>query len=250
MTKADDVDRLLTRQAHVDVVDVEQRKGKFRKIKAILDSHLSFDRASVLEIGCGSGVAAAEFAKLVGPEGRVAAVDVRDLRVMKDGFEFQQVDGVELPHDDESFDAVISNHVMEHVGDDATQVIHLREIRRLLRPDGIGYVSVPNRWRPIEPHLRLPIVSWLPQRGSDAYVRAFRRGPYYDVNPPSHRKMWRLLDAAGLEWRDVTYESMQVMAQVEDVKPFTRRLLGAPRWIYASVSPFISTMIYLVRRPG
>lgn len=45
-----------------------------------------------------------------------------------------------IPFPDASIDAVIANHVLEHVDDD---VVAMREVRRVLRPDGVAILSVP-----------------------------------------------------------------------------------------------------------
>lgn len=45
-----------------------------------------------------------------------------------------------IPLPDASVDAVIANHVLEHVDDD---IVALREVRRVLRPDGVAILSVP-----------------------------------------------------------------------------------------------------------
>jgi D-aspartate ligase len=49
-------------------------------------------------------------------------------------------DATDLPMDDESFDAVICVHVLEHVEDDRAA---MRELHRVLRPDGWALVNVP-----------------------------------------------------------------------------------------------------------
>jgi SAM-dependent methyltransferase len=45
-----------------------------------------------------------------------------------------------VPHPDDSFDVVLCSHVLEHVPDDRRA---MREIRRILRPDGWAIVQVP-----------------------------------------------------------------------------------------------------------
>jgi SAM-dependent methyltransferase len=52
----------------------------------------------------------------------------------------QKVDMLEMPFQDESFDIVIANHVLEHVGDDRAA---LREIRRVLRQGGSAILQTP-----------------------------------------------------------------------------------------------------------
>jgi hypothetical protein len=48
------------------------------------------------------------------------------------------------------------------------------------------------------------MLSWLPQRGADAVVRATRRGDWYDVVPPSRTDLLTILRQAGFEADDLT----------------------------------------------
>jgi ubiquinone/menaquinone biosynthesis C-methylase UbiE len=237
------------RQPHA-VYERERRLEKGRKIRALITRRVDLTGAHVLEIGCGSGHMAEALSQVVGPEGRVAAVDRYDQRHTFDGYEFTPVEGTTLPFGDAEFDVVISNHVMEHVGDVPDQVHHLTEIKRVMRDAGLGYVSVPNRWRVIEPHFRLPLLSWFPQKISSAYVRLARKGDWYDVVPPSHRRMRELFTAAGLAWEDCTVESMEVMADVETVGKVSAAVLAAPEWVRRMGMPVIPSMIYIVRKPS
>jgi SAM-dependent methyltransferase len=235
------------RRPHHDV-DAGLRIEKSRKIVIMLGRRVDLTGAHLLEVGTGSGYMAGVFADAVGPEGRVWSVDANDVRVVTAGYEFVEVDGTTLPFGDEAFDAVVSNHVLEHVGTVRDQAHHLEEIRRVLRPGGVAYVAVPNRWRVVEPHLHLPLLSWLPRRLADRYVRATRRGSWYDVVPPSSRVMRQLLDGTGLVWEDATVEAMRLMAEVESAGPLARRLLTAPAGALRAV-PVLPSLIYLARRP-
>lgn len=69
-------------------------------------------------------------------------MDVVDNRLVSYGYRYHEVEGVALPFADMNFDVVVSNHVIEHVGDEKAQVQHLHEIRRVMRPDGVGYLAV------------------------------------------------------------------------------------------------------------
>lgn len=76
-----------------------------------------------------------------------------------------------LPFDDDSFDGVLLNEVLEHVDNDEET---LSEVRRVLRPGGHLALFSPNRWFPFEGHgARLsedrvlfsrpvPLMPWLP----------------------------------------------------------------------------------------
>jgi len=46
----------------------------------------------------------------------------------------------QIPFPDASIDAVIANHVLEHVDDD---IVAMREVHRVLRPGGVAILSVP-----------------------------------------------------------------------------------------------------------
>ena len=179
--------------------DIISRREKARKIEAILSSVLELKGARVLEVGTGSGVIASHISECVGLEGTVIAVDVTDQLQIRNGFRFIQVNDTTLPFEDKFFDAVISNHVMEHVGDRKAQLHHVQEMRRVLKENGWGYLAVPNRWRLIEPHFKLPLLSWLPIGLRSTYVRLIGRGKVYDCNPPSYLKLISLFEEARLK---------------------------------------------------
>lgn len=77
-------------------------------------------------------------------------------------------DARKLPFEDDAFDLVYSNAVIEHVGGASDQRAMAREIMRVGRG---WFVSTPNRWFPFEFHMRLPLVSWLAPRGRAAVGR-------------------------------------------------------------------------------
>jgi ubiquinone/menaquinone biosynthesis C-methylase UbiE len=62
----------------------------------------------------------------------------------KPGLELIEGSALELPYEDNSFEAIFSHHVIEHVGDHEK---HLQDAARVLKPDGALYVGTPNRHR-------------------------------------------------------------------------------------------------------
>jgi SAM-dependent methyltransferase len=68
-----------------------------------------------------------------------ARFDYQSLDI-EDGTADTKGDVQSLPFPDDSFDAFICSHVLEHVADD---VLALQELRRVLRPSGWGIVMVP-----------------------------------------------------------------------------------------------------------
>ncbi|HEX4308005.1 MAG TPA: class I SAM-dependent methyltransferase [Solirubrobacterales bacterium] len=121
----------------------------------------------ILDIGCGRGDTL--FWMLDhGWDAWGIDVDERYLEVGRDhlrarGEEPERLkwfDGGPYPFPDEHFDAVISDQVFEHVDDlDALAA----EAARVTRDGGRGMHIFPARWRPLEPHLRAPVVHWLPK---------------------------------------------------------------------------------------
>jgi SAM-dependent methyltransferase len=234
------------RQPHA-ILDHESRLLKARKIARLVERVRPLEGASLLDIGAGSGYIASALAEIVGPQGRVAAVDVNDQRRTNEGYEFVQVDGTELPFEDGSFDVVLSNHVIEHVGDPSDQLHHLREVRRVLRPGGVCYLAVPNRWGLVEPHFRLPFLSWVPRRLADPYVRVARRGTHYDCLLPTRGRAERLFEKAGFQHEEVTIAAMRVYRELEDLSLPVRMLCGAPAPFLRLLGPANPTMIFLLR---
>lgn len=66
---------------------------------------------------------------------------------------FVVADGMNLPFDNDMFDIIICNHIYEHVPDDKSLI---KEINRVLKPNGICYFGGGHKYQIIEPHYRLP----------------------------------------------------------------------------------------------
>lgn len=121
----------------------------------------------VLDLGSGSGTDAFCAASLVGSQGRVVGVDMTDAQLVKaagvrDRHGFRQVEFVEarieeLPFEDCSFDAVISNGVINlspHKG----RVF--AEAARVLRPGGRLAISDIVSGRPLKERTRRNVELW------------------------------------------------------------------------------------------
>jgi len=89
-------------------------------------------------------------------------------------FAFVASDARDLgPFADASFDLVVSNSVIEHVGTADDQAAMARAVRRV----GRGYyVQTPNRWFPVDPHYLVPLVHLLPRSGRVALLQRFDLG--------------------------------------------------------------------------
>lgn len=228
------------------VLDEPSRVLKARKIIALLREDRFADARTLLEVGCGSGVISSTLAKLGGPELSVVAVDINDNRMVSEGYAFLKVEGTTLPFEDGSFDIVVSNHVIEHVGERADQLHHLEEIRRVLRPGGCVYLAVPNKWRLIEPHYRLPLLSWVPQRAADLYLRLVGRGKRYDCVPLSRSEATVIFREARFESSELTIEAVRSTLRIEYPDSRIAAMLAdsTPHFLLAALKPVLSTLIF------
>ena len=130
-----------------------------KRITAILEKlgiALSKD-AHMLDFGCGAGRTVYSFRD----QGymNVVGYDIQnylELRHPEDRslFHIAEPGVMRLPFKDESFDLVISDQVLEHVMD---QVGLLRELHRIMRPDGCAIHVFPARYSLIEPHIYVPL---------------------------------------------------------------------------------------------
>ena len=122
--------------------------------KRTLESHGAFfipmltDGMSVLDCGSGPGTITCDIAQRI-PNGLVVGVDDDESQIALasdtaratglPSVEFRKASAYELPLPDESFDAVFSHALFEHLGDPGRALI---EFRRVLKPaGGVGLCS-------------------------------------------------------------------------------------------------------------
>lgn len=111
-------------------------------------------------------------------------------------------DVTRLPVPDGALDFALLNHLYEHVDD---QPGLFRELHRVLAPGGGAYVSAGSRWAVLEPHYRLPFLSWLPGPLADLYLRATGRGrSYRGIRFRGHARLAAMMRAAGFRVEDRT----------------------------------------------
>ncbi|MGA7437403.1 MAG: class I SAM-dependent methyltransferase [Luteibacter sp.] len=233
------------RQGHA-VFDLVSRRPKGEKIERLLglDADGTYD---MLEVGTGSGYIAHHFATQAQATYNVHSVDVADTRAVTDGYSFQKVASTTLPFPDRSFDVVVTNHVIEHVGDLKAQAHHLAEIQRILRPTGRVYLAVPNRWMLVEPHYGLAFLSWLPRACRSKWLRFWNKGDYYDCEPLQLGEVERLARDAGFLPRNVSTEAFRVLLSVEGKRGLLIRLVSAmPDGFIRAMRRIIPTHVYIL----
>jgi len=138
---------------------------------------------TTLDLGCGSGNSAYASARC-----RLVAVDVRRPatlpRPARGGF--VQADAARLPLPDASCDLVLASHSLEHIADWRGAV---REAARVLRPEGVLVVAVPDGDSPSDALYRFL------DKGRE-HVNRFRREEFVEAvarETGLHLAAWRLL---------------------------------------------------------
>ena len=236
------------RQPHA-VLDLPSRNWKAEKIARLLDLPHRPQPMRILEIGTGSGGIAHWLGTQSGIHCQIEAVDVVDSRLARDGYTFQLVNGVDLPFADFSFDVVITNHVIEHVGNADAQRRHLSEIHRVMRRNGVGYLAVPNRWMLVEPHFKLAFLSWWPHAWRTPYLRLMHRGTFYDCEPLQMKQLERMLADVNFSYRNMCIQALRATLEIEQPLSLGARLLrNTPDVVLRPLTRLIPTLIYRIER--
>jgi ubiquinone/menaquinone biosynthesis C-methylase UbiE len=142
------VDRAADPQALVEHMDRLRSLDPFRQVKQLNFELLQLRPGqSVLDVGSGPGDDVRDLARLVGPGGRAVGVDASETMVaaarersagLELPGEFQSMDAAHLDFQDDTFDGVRADRVLQHV-DDPTAV--LREMMRVTKRGGMIAVS-------------------------------------------------------------------------------------------------------------
>ena len=111
--------------------------------KWVFDTLLNLTpNARILELGCGHGLLWKENANRIPPGWNITLSDLssgmldaawRNLVVTGRAFQFKEMDAQSIPFEEETFDAVIANHMLYHVPD---KVKALTDIKRVLKSGG------------------------------------------------------------------------------------------------------------------
>lgn len=180
------------------MLDEGKRRQKARKIIAVLEHYLGREDLrgmTVVDVGSSGGFIADELARA---GGRTIGVDIDapGLAAARARFgaevAFVCADGEALPLRDDSVDVLVLNHIYEHVVD-ADAVV--AELHRVLAPDGVLYLGLGNRLGVMEPHYRLPFLSYLTAGLADRYVRLSGRADHYYERFRTRRGLRRMLRA-------------------------------------------------------
>jgi SAM-dependent methyltransferase len=232
------------------MLDEAARRRKAAKIIAVVrhfagDPDLAGWRA--LDIGCSAGYIADELRQ---QQATVTGIDIDASGLAQaaarfgPAVSFLSASGDSVPVADASVDLIVFNHIYEHAVDaDAV----MTEIRRVLKPDGLVYLGLGNRFGVVEPHYQLPFLSWLPPRVADRYVRLAGRAPHYHERFRTRGALVRM--CRGLNVWEYTYSVLSDPQDFASEDMVKGRLATLPPPVWRALTPIIPTFIW-VGTPG
>jgi SAM-dependent methyltransferase len=163
----------------------------------LIEQGISIQGVEVLDVGCGQG----GYGDVMASTGaRVTSIDLSRLKTTR--LAFVLADALRLPFDSNRFPVVFCASLIEHVPD---PVRLLAEIRRVLTPDGVAYLSFPPFYSPVGGHQFKPYhllgERWalrLCKYKVDSYASSCGD---WGLHPLSIRRARQLIAEAGLKIR-------------------------------------------------
>jgi SAM-dependent methyltransferase len=180
------------------ILEKEDRLRVGRQILAVLEDHLrttGLGARRVLDVGCSSGIITSLLADVSGPTIGVD-IDLSALRLAheapkKENLDFRAMSGSTLDFPSESFDVVVCNQVYYWLENPRAL---MDEIFRVLVPGGVCFFASVNKYKLWEAQYRLPLLSMLPGRLADLYVRAAGKGERFGCRYLSFWELGALCD--------------------------------------------------------
>lgn len=137
------------------------RLARMARFVAIIDDVLAKQsECRILDIGGTQSYWMALEEAWAGRNVHVTVANLSQEAVTSDRFTSIAGDARKLNYENNSYDAVHSNSVIEHVGSFDDMAAMAGEVRRLAPR---YFVQTPDFWFPIEPHFRTPVFHWLPE---------------------------------------------------------------------------------------
>lgn len=239
----------LSKEHHI-LRDVKRGAQKSKKILSVLQDFYPNPHAlNCLDIGCSTGMITSlmkdHFSMAIGID-----IDQEAVQYGKDSspsprIQFLMADAMALPFKINSIDAIVCNHVYEHVPE-ANQMMD--EIHRVLKENGFCYFSAGNKYVVMEGHYHLPFLSWLPKPLAHFYLRLTGKGDFYYEEHRSLRRLKQLVKKFRIH--DYTLSIIRNPEKFYASDLFERKtvLYKWIRWLAPYLYPWIPTYIWVLTK--
>lgn len=141
------------------------RRFRARRMRLFARTFAISPHTRILDVG-----GAPEIWELLAVRPRVTILNLPTALTPGAGMDLVAGDGCLLPFASGAFDIVFSNSAIEHIGTDDGQKRFAEEIARVGK---CYWVQTPDRRFPVEPHLMVPLLHYLPKSWQAATVRRF-----------------------------------------------------------------------------
>lgn len=159
------------------------REQKARRMVKILESYYGKEKLAeltLLDLGSSTGfidnILSPHFKEVIGIDIDRGAVKFAQEHFERDNLSFSEGNAMQLKFKANSVDIIICSHIYEHVPDSEKL---FSEIYRVLKPGGVCFLAAVNKWWPLEPHYKLPFLSWVPKSIANFYMQMTGKGKHY-----------------------------------------------------------------------
>lgn len=230
--------------------DLRTKKAN-KTISVLKDYFNDISSLNLLDIGSSTGIMTNEYAKhfrdVTGVDLDTSAVQYSDKKYKRENLKFICSPIEETDFLDSSFDVITCSQIYEHVPSDKKLI---EEIFRLLKPGGVCYFAAGNRFKIIEPHYKLPFLSFLPKKAANFYIRLFTKHEFYYENLKSLRNLKKLVSK--FEIIDYTLEIIKNPSRFSADEMLLEKTLKYTLFnVIAKVFYFIvPTYIWILKKPN
>ena len=164
--------------------------ARYLNVVHLLENTLgTLENKRILDVGCGDGVLTYFLAKkgaiTAGIDLSEIAIEFAKSKLKKFNIDFKVGSAYTLPYNDNSFDAVVSSDVIEHLEDVNS---YLLELKRVTKKGGGIIISTPIRYTAI-PLDNEHVVEWFTEEFKEVITRIFPHSQFYC----SHPLVWKEL---------------------------------------------------------
>ncbi|MBN2354777.1 methyltransferase domain-containing protein [candidate division KSB1 bacterium] len=192
----------------------------------LLIGQIPLDGKSILDVGCGKGGTAIALAK-AGAD--VTAIDLDSQRMHLLQEKIDQIHltlniqtiPIEKMEQTDAYHAIVLWDVLEHLASPETI---LKQLYKLLRPQGLLCIATPNRISPFnvicDPHYGLPIVALLPRKSVKKIIANYLG--WHKPEKPDFPQLYSLhrlgimLQSAGFSWRLINRTVVRLALQTPE----------------------------------
>lgn len=234
------------------ILEYKTRLKKAEKILAVLKDFLNNERlrkSICLDIGCSIGatgtIIGPKVKKFIGVDIDKNAIRLAKKNNHKTNAQFELTDAMNLNLRDKTIDIIICNQVYEHV---PNQNKLFSEIHRVLKDNGVCYLGAANKFSIIEPHTKLPFLSWLPKKIANFYIKIATGEKAYYENLNSYWEFKRTLRKFVIYDYSIKVIKDPVGFHAEDVVRKNIFLNRVPNFVFKSFIYFFPNWIWILKK--